>query len=118
MQPRSRRLPLTRRARPLQRRTPLAGRSAPARKTRSEAQRSTGTPRGRRVASVLRHHGYQIVRDVLIALLAVGVTFTLDNRIATRQEQAEERRAQVQEETEERRAEQQEVLENLRFVRD
>jgi len=48
-----------------------------------------------------------MVRDLLIALLAVIVAFTLESRIAMRQE-----------ETEERRDQQQEVLENLRFVRE
>ncbi|WP_091448675.1 pentapeptide repeat-containing protein [Geodermatophilus poikilotrophus] len=64
-------------------------------------------PPGGRVASFFHQHGYAMARDVLVALLAVGVTFTLDSRIATRQEQADERRAA-----------QQEALENLRFVRD
>jgi uncharacterized protein YjbI with pentapeptide repeats len=47
------------------------------------------------------------MRDLTIALVAVTLTFTLDNRISARQEAAEERRA-----------ERQEILENLRFVRD
>jgi uncharacterized protein YjbI with pentapeptide repeats len=48
-----------------------------------------------------------MARDIFIALLAVGVTFTLDTRIATRQERAENSRAELQE-----------ALENIRFVRE
>ncbi len=55
----------------------------------------------------MRRHGYEIFRDAAVALLAVWVAFSLESRIAARQEQAEDRRV-----------EQQEILENLRFVRD
>lgn len=58
--------------------------------------RKPPTSRRNRVARVLHEHGYGLVRDLLIALLAVAVTFTLESRIATRQE----------------------VLENLGFVRE
>jgi uncharacterized protein YjbI with pentapeptide repeats len=55
----------------------------------------------------MARHGYDFVRDLIVAILALVAAFVLDNRIAARQEA-----------TEDRRVEQQEILENLRFVRD
>src|SRR3712207_4546296 len=102
---------LTRRPRLLHRgRSALPDSSTEGRITRGSTRpsaRTPSTPQRGPVARAFRQYGSEIVRDIFIALLAVGVTFTLDNRIATRQEQAEDRRA-----------EQQEVLENIRFVRE
>jgi uncharacterized protein YjbI with pentapeptide repeats len=87
--------------RPFRRRPRITQRPRPLRRGRSK-----GRPRAQhpvRVLTLLRQH----LTELVIALVAVGAAFALDDRIATRQEQAEERRAK-----------QQEILENVRFVRE
>jgi len=68
---------------------------------------SSGSTRYRKRDSFVKRHAYDFTRDLIIAILALLAGFTLDNRIAARQDAAEDART-----------EQQEILETLRFVRD